>query len=70
MLMGIMQSHDRVDPQNRVSRGNLIVSCTRFSWTAICPTEDRHGEVAFTRFQALPQEAWLPTQVAGSAVEG
>ena len=28
------------------------VSCTRFPWTAICPTGDRHGEVQYGREHA------------------
>jgi excisionase family DNA binding protein len=28
------------------------LSCTRFRWTAICPTGDRHGEVQHGREQS------------------
>ena len=33
----------------RVQQAMVAVSCTRFPWTAICPTGDRHGEVQHGR---------------------
>jgi hypothetical protein len=32
-----------------IDRQRVTLSCTRFSWTAICPTGDRHDEVQHGR---------------------
>jgi hypothetical protein len=32
-----------------VAASHMLVSCTRFPWTAICPTGDRHDEVQHER---------------------
>ncbi len=37
---------------HRIEGRGQRVSCTRFPWTAICPTGDRHGEVQHGREHA------------------
>src|ERR687894_2027005 len=38
--------------------GRNAVSCTRFPWTAICPTGDRHGEVEHERDRTRECGGW------------
>jgi hypothetical protein len=42
------RSGDRFEALEPVRQG-VLLSCTRFPWTGICPTGDRHGEVQHGR---------------------